>query len=240
MYKKCFSVVAGMLAVTALALCPATASAQRRGGGGGTAWRGGGTSWNGGGWRGDGWGGRGWDGGWNRGWGWGGWGLGVGLGWPYRGYGYGGYWPGYDYGYTDYYPYYASSDYFPNYASSGTYFDNNSYGSSMYGSQSMPYGYGSQAPDNEARVRVIVPPDAKVWFGNAQTQQTGQVRFFESPQLTPGKDYSYDVKAQWRDANGKDVTQTRQITVHANEATTVDFMRPTASTGTPAPPTPGK
>jgi uncharacterized protein (TIGR03000 family) len=231
MYKQCFPVVAGLLAVTAFALCPATASAQRRGDGG--AWRGGTATWRGDGWRGDGWGWR--DGGWNRGWGWGGWG--IGLGWPYRGYGYG-YSPGYyNYGYTDNYPYYASSDYYyPAYGSSGAYID----GSSMYGSQSMPYGYGSQAQDNEARIRVIVPQDAKLWFGNSQTQQNGQVRFFESPALTPGKDFTYDVKAQWRDANGKDVTQTRQITVRANEGTTVDFMRPTTSAGGSAPPTPAK
>ncbi len=230
MYKQCFSLVAGLLAAAAFALCPATASAQHRGGGGGhgsSGWHGGSSGWHGGGWHDGGYGWR--DGGWGRGWGWGwgGLGLGLGLGYPWYGGYRSGYWPGYyDYGYTDYYPYYASSDYYPYYGDTGTYFDGSYDGSSMYGQQPM-YGYGAAAsqPDNEARIRVIVPPDAKVWFGNSATEQTGQVRFFESPPLTPGKDYTYDVKAQWRDPNGKDVTQTRQIRVHANAGSTVNFMQ---------------
>jgi uncharacterized protein (TIGR03000 family) len=86
------------------------------------------------------------------------------------------------------------------------------------------YSYGAPAQDNTARVRVVVPPDARVWFGNAATQQSGSVRFFQSPELTPGKDYTYDVKATWTE-NGKDVTRTRHADVRANATATVDFTR---------------
>ncbi len=89
------------------------------------------------------------------------------------------------------------------------------------------YSYGSYAPaaDNAARIRVTVPADAKVWFDNKATQQTGTDRQFESPALTPGHSYSYEVKAQWRDNDGKEVTRTRRVDVSANSNVSVDFMR---------------
>jgi uncharacterized protein (TIGR03000 family) len=268
MYRRSFLALAGLLAVAAFALTPATASAQRRGVGGayygGGSWRGGTTAWDGN-WRDGGWGRDGW--GWNRGWGWG---VGLGLGYPwYGGYRYGyGYSPGYDYAYTPYYsgdtswysgsyPSYGwYSGGYPYYGDTGNYYGSG-FGDMSSGYGSMGYGYGTAgSQDNAARVRVIVPPDAKVWFGNSATEQTGQVRFFQSPELSPGKEYTYDVKAQWRDQNGKDVTQSRQVVVRANAGTTVDFMQPmsgtTGSSGTggtsgttrkpgtvPPPPSPG-
>ena len=105
------------------------------------------------------------------------------------------------------------------------------YGTPIYGF--MPpagysYSYGAYAPsprqDNSAHIRLIVPADAKVWFGNSATQQTGAVRYFDSPELTPGKDYVYDVKATWTE-NGKEMTRTRKVDVRANAGTTVDFTR---------------
>ncbi len=89
-----------------------------------------------------------------------------------------------------------------------------------------PVGYSYGAPaarDNTARVRVLVPAGAKLWFDGQETKQSGVVRRFETPALTPGHEYSYDVKAQWRDQNGKEVTRTRHVDVRPNERTTVDF-----------------
>jgi uncharacterized protein (TIGR03000 family) len=103
------------------------------------------------------------------------------------------------------------------------------YGSLPYGR--MPpadYSYGAYsrpAPDNLARVRVIVPADAKVWFDDKATRQDGTDRRFESPALTPGRAYTYDVKARWRDKDGKEVTRTRRVDVSANANVTVDFLR---------------
>jgi uncharacterized protein (TIGR03000 family) len=90
------------------------------------------------------------------------------------------------------------------------------------------YSYGAYsrpAPDNLARVRVMVPSDAKVWFDGKATRQEGADRRFESPALTPGRAYSYEVKAQWRDRDGKEVTRTRRVDVSANSNLTVDFNR---------------
>jgi uncharacterized protein (TIGR03000 family) len=89
------------------------------------------------------------------------------------------------------------------------------------------YSYGAYAPrrDNMARIRLIVPDGARVWFDDQLTRQTGTMRTFESPALTPNRNYHYDVKVKWLDANGKEMTQTRRIDVNANSNVTVDFSR---------------
>jgi uncharacterized protein (TIGR03000 family) len=151
--------------------------------------------------------GRGYYAGYNRGYGrgyyadgYGGWGLGLDLGYPVVG----------GYGVSPYY-----------------YGDGSSYYSMPPADSGPAGGYygGAQITDDTARVRVMVPEGAKVWFGNQNTTQSGTVRYFESPALTPGQNYTYDVKAQWRDADGKEVTRTRQVDVRANGAVTVDFTR---------------
>jgi uncharacterized protein (TIGR03000 family) len=214
MYKQCLSVVAGLLATAAFALSPGTTAAQHHGGGGhaGGGHPGGGT-WHGGGWH---------DGGWH---------VGIGIGYPwYGGYGYRGY-----YGYSPYYygDRWGDYDTYPYYGDAPSYYS----GSPTYSGMSSSYGYGApaQAQDNAAHIRVIVPPDAKVWFGNTATQQTGAVRHFESPELTTGKDYTYDIKAQWTE-EGKEVTRTRQVNVRAGSYFSVDFTRPMSGEGTSATP----
>jgi uncharacterized protein (TIGR03000 family) len=84
--------------------------------------------------------------------------------------------------------------------------------------------YAPQAPDNTARLRILVPDNAKVWVGGQETGQTGSEREFGSPPLTPDKAYTYEVKARWME-NGEPVEQTRKVRVHANQTTTVDFGR---------------
>jgi uncharacterized protein (TIGR03000 family) len=76
-----------------------------------------------------------------------------------------------------------------------------------------------------ARITVRVAPDAQVWFENTATRQTGALREFESPLLAPGKTYTYDIRAQWR-VGGREVTQSRKVSVHAGARVTVDFTSP--------------
>jgi uncharacterized protein (TIGR03000 family) len=93
-----------------------------------------------------------------------------------------------------------------------------------YAAPAYPLGaYAPAAPDNAAHVRVVVPADAQVWFDGNATKATGPVRRFDSPALTPGRQYTYDVKARWRGADGKEVTQTRHVDVAANADVDVDF-----------------
>ena len=83
---------------------------------------------------------------------------------------------------------------------------------------------GQAAPSNTAGIQVSVPADAKVWFDDFLTEQTGPERSFESPPLTPGKTYSYEITAQWRGPDGKDVVRKQQVSVRANESSNVEFV----------------
>jgi uncharacterized protein (TIGR03000 family) len=55
-----------------------------------------------------------------------------------------------------------------------------------------------------------------------KTAQTGTARSFVSPPVTPEHDYTYEVKTRWR-GNGKEVTQTRRILVHAGDVINLWF-----------------
>ena len=71
-------------------------------------------------------------------------------------------------------------------------------------------------------IEIHVPADAEIWFDDAKTIQTGTVRLFVSPPLTPGYDYTYEVRAKWTE-DGQEVIQSRRITVHAGEQATITF-----------------
>jgi uncharacterized protein (TIGR03000 family) len=73
-----------------------------------------------------------------------------------------------------------------------------------------------------AAVEVRVPADAKVWFQDQLTKQTGAVRRFESPPLRPGVDYSYRIRASWMEG-GKEVTRDQTVSVRPNGRAVVDF-----------------
>jgi uncharacterized protein (TIGR03000 family) len=81
------------------------------------------------------------------------------------------------------------------------------------------------ASNNTVQIHVAVPAGAKVWFNDSATQQGGTDRLFTSPPLTPGFDYTYEVKAQWVDQTGKEVTQVRQVTMRANAEVNVSFLQ---------------
>jgi uncharacterized protein (TIGR03000 family) len=78
-------------------------------------------------------------------------------------------------------------------------------------------GYTPQASSGTsttAHVTVQAPANARVWIGGWETPNTSAVREFDSPPLTPSKQYSYEVKAQWEE-NGRPVTQTQEVDVSA-------------------------
>ncbi|MBI1913654.1 MAG: TIGR03000 domain-containing protein [Planctomycetes bacterium] len=146
----------------------------------------------------------------NRGGGW------YGGGW----YG-GGYYGGYRGGYYGYRPYYGSYYDYPYY---GGYGWSSRWGPRYYytPTYTVPYqdltptyssGY-TPAADTTAHVTVRAPANARVWIGGWETPNTGGVREFDSPPLTPGKQYSYEVRAQWEE-DGRMVTQTQEVDVSA-------------------------
>ncbi len=136
----------------------------------------------------------------------------------------------------------GSSSYSPSYRSS--------YSPSYYSGPAAPYGdypfaalpanyyagastngytwsssYYSPPQDNTARIRLVVPADAKVWFDDHATKQGGEIRDFVSPALEPDRPYVYEIKARSRDKDGQEVARTRRVNVSPNGNVSVDFTR---------------
>jgi uncharacterized protein (TIGR03000 family) len=80
-----------------------------------------------------------------------------------------------------------------------------------------------QAPlDPTAHIKVTVPANAEVWFEGYKTASKGATREFQSPDLTPGKQYAYKVRARWKE-DGRQVTQTQKVDVSAGARAQVIF-----------------
>jgi uncharacterized protein (TIGR03000 family) len=181
-------------------------------------------------------------------------GVGVGVG----GYGYGSpyYYGGYGYGpryygangygpmYGGYYsPGYSSMGYYDSYPSTSFYSPNYTYypadsaqRNSYYNMSAFdPAASSSAAPDaNAASIRVELPKDAELWFGDSKTAQTGADRSFISPTLDPNKKYSYDITAKWMN-NGQEVKKTKTVAVHAGDRLTISFSGAADQMPTPTP-----
>jgi uncharacterized protein (TIGR03000 family) len=85
-------------------------------------------------------------------------------------------------------------------------------------------------PPGKAELTVQVPADAVVTLEGRPTKQTGPVRKFVTPQLDPGVEYVYTIKATWT-ANGKPVEETMKVTVKAGDAKSVAFLNVAAAPG---------
>jgi len=174
-----------------------------------------------------------------------GFGLGIGLGY---GYGYG---SGYG-GYNNFgYPYYGSGYGYPYYGSPASiYGAPNPAAVDPYYGRVFPYGAtapsaasnltvlpgagpapapgGAPAPlvpsaDTEVTLIVRVPANATVWVNGAKTTQNGARREFTSSGLTPGRSYTFLVRAHWDESDGNAVDNDRRITVQAGERRAIDF-----------------
>jgi uncharacterized protein (TIGR03000 family) len=137
------------------------------------------------------------------------------------GYG-GGYYPPsyYDMGSAAYYDVGPSS-----YAALETPIPYRSFYPPLAGDSTQPDQSAAAPADTKAHVGVVVPADAELWFDGEKTSQTGAMREFVSPPLTLGTDYAYEIRARWME-NGKQVDQTRSVTVRGGSLTIVNFTRP--------------
>ena len=77
--------------------------------------------------------------------------------------------------------------------------------------------------DNRAHIWLRVPADAKVWFNGQTTTQTGTLRLYNSPELTPGKKYHYEIRVRWM-KDGKPIEEKRRIEVEAKDWLRFDLM----------------
>jgi uncharacterized protein (TIGR03000 family) len=76
--------------------------------------------------------------------------------------------------------------------------------------------------EGTAKVTVIVPADAEVYFDGSPTAETGSERQFTTPPLETGQNYSYQIRATWT-ADGDTVNRTRKVMVKAGADVRVDF-----------------
>jgi uncharacterized protein (TIGR03000 family) len=84
----------------------------------------------------------------------------------------------------------------------------------------------AEAPDT-ALVVAHLPEDARIWFQDRPTKQTGTLRQFVSPSLTPGKRYTYTVRVEWPE-DGRWVSQAHTFLVRAGDVHCIDVV-PTES-----------
>jgi uncharacterized protein (TIGR03000 family) len=78
------------------------------------------------------------------------------------------------------------------------------------------------------RLRVLLPDDAEnaqVTVDGTETKQEGTVRYFVSPPISAGRQYTYNLEARW-DPNGyTTIYRPRKVTVRAGEQVDVDMRR---------------
>ena len=145
------------------------------------------------------------------------------------------------YGYSPYYygayPYtWNSTPYSSSYSSSYGYVPMDSgdatYGTAPSGTTQTDYPPATVTvpSDTKADVTVNVPVNAELWIDGSKTTSTGTVREFQSPPLTSGSRYSYDLRARWNE-NGHEVTQTQQVEITAGAHVSVSFPLPPKTAG---------
>jgi uncharacterized protein (TIGR03000 family) len=148
-------------------------------------------------------------------------------GWGGAGYGWGGDY--YGAGWYDY-PEYSTSNY------GGSYYATPSYDTYESAPSSSAAKDATERPlsANAVALRILVPEDAKVWVEGEATRLKGSVRIFRSPELTPGVEYAYAIRAQWSEG-GRLVEKTKQVFVHAGDRLTVDFIQAARPDAAPLP-----
>ena len=85
-----------------------------------------------------------------------------------------------------------------------------------------PPGYSTSTGQMPVYIDVVIPPRAEITFENERTTQTGSRRLFISPPIRAGQNYTYHIKAKWTE-NGREVTRSRTVPVHAGERVMVDL-----------------
>jgi uncharacterized protein (TIGR03000 family) len=73
-----------------------------------------------------------------------------------------------------------------------------------------------------ATVVISAPRDVTVTFNGQVTNRTSEVESFQTPNLTPGRSYAYQVKAE-AVRDGKKVTRSKRVLVRAGGRSRVDF-----------------
>jgi uncharacterized protein (TIGR03000 family) len=77
----------------------------------------------------------------------------------------------------------------------------------------------------KAKVTVILPADAELFFNGTRTTKTGGQRVFFTPPLEVGKPFHYEVRARWKEG-GKVIEQKQKVRVTGGANVRVEFPIP--------------
>jgi uncharacterized protein (TIGR03000 family) len=78
---------------------------------------------------------------------------------------------------------------------------------------------------NTAHLRIRVPASqAELWLNGVRTKQTAGFQQYQTPLMTPGQTYAYEIRARWTD-NGRTVERVRTVHVRANEQVNIDLAQ---------------
>jgi uncharacterized protein (TIGR03000 family) len=80
--------------------------------------------------------------------------------------------------------------------------------------------------DGAARLMLLVPANAQVWFDGQLRSAGGTEREYVSPVLETGRVYAYSVRVRYVKDDGTVSDETRSIKVWTNDRWVVDFTRP--------------
>jgi uncharacterized protein (TIGR03000 family) len=72
-------------------------------------------------------------------------------------------------------------------------------------------------------LKVQAPSNATVWVNGVKGNQKNRNREFMSLGLDTGKVYTFEVRAQWMEPNGKSIDLTRHVAVRVGDRRVVDF-----------------
>jgi uncharacterized protein (TIGR03000 family) len=81
----------------------------------------------------------------------------------------------------------------------------------------------AQLFDNQARLVVALPANAKLYVDDNLTKSTSSRRSFVTPELQPGQSYFYVLRAEV-DRDGKTVAQSKKVTVRAGQTVETSFL----------------
>ncbi len=79
-----------------------------------------------------------------------------------------------------------------------------------------------------ARLIVDVPADATLYIDDTAMKTTSEHRAFRTPDLDPGQTYYYEVRVEAQ-RDGKPVSQTKRVLLHAGQEAHADFTDLTAT-----------
>src|SRR4051812_41869661 len=93
----------------------------------------------------------------------------------------------------------------------------------LWGAAGTCWSAEGDAPEKKPAVVIVrLPADAELIVAGVKMKQQGAVREFDTPALTPGKKFYYEVKAIWKEGD-KEVTREERIIVQAGERAEVSL-----------------